>query len=99
MNLAEIRIKLQKVETILDGLSQMKDSNLLKRRRRINRALSLTRSLQAKYFPTFCYSLNRYRGNPKIINGKPESPLDRTNFKKYKKLKMLESHPKLNKFV
>jgi len=90
----EIREKVQLIETIIDGATQQKEID----RRRLKKALSAVRSIQSRYFPQANYSLHYFRhGGWKNRAG--EQPLHRKNYWKYRREKLLESHPKIRDYV
>lgn len=86
----EIREKVQTLETIIDGATQQKVIN----RQKLKNALSLIRSIQTKYFPQVNYSLYYFRSGHGVGN----QPLNRTNFKKWKRLKNIKRLKKLETF-
>src|SRR4030042_1759008 len=88
---AEIRKQIQHIETIIDGATQQKKIN----KRRLALALSTVRSIQALYFPQLNYSLHYFKGQNKAGEQTP----DRQNYKKYKKLKQIENHPKITEHI
>jgi len=90
----EVREKVQMVETIIDGATQQHNID----RQRLSKALSAIRSIQSKYFPQLNYSLHYFRGGG-WKNKAGEQPPHRQNYRKYKKMKMLEAHPKITDFI
>ena len=88
---AEIREKVQLIETVVDGATQQLDPD----KKRLSMALSAIRSIQSKYFPQLNYSLHYF----KYGNKAGEQPLHRQNYRKYKKLKMIEKHPKITEWL
>jgi hypothetical protein len=95
----QIRMMLQEIETILDGSSQRLAHGNLPSLSKLMIALSTARQLQFNYFYPANYSLHRYKNNPKIIDGKPEMPLDRKNYAAFKKLKNLKKNTKLEEWL
>ena len=89
--LREIRKKIQLIETIIDGATQQIDPD----KSRLIKALSATRSIQSKYFPQMNYSLHYF----KYGNKAGEQPLHRQNYRKWKKMRQLENHPKITDFA
>jgi len=87
--LREIREKIQLIETIIDGSTQSINPD----KKRLSLALSAIRSIQSKYFPQMNYSLYYFRT---LKDGK--QPLNRQNYRKWKRLKLLETMPKLTEF-
>jgi len=87
----EVREKVQLIETIIDGATQQ----LKPDKKRLSMALSAIRSIQTKYFPQWNYSLHYF----KYGNKAGEQPLHRQNYRKWRKQRMLESHPKITDFA
>ena len=87
----EIREKVQLIETIIDGENIRKKPN----KARLSIALSSIRSIQSKYFPQVNYSMFYFRGGHGVGN----QPLDRTNYRKWKREKPIASNNKLEEFL
>ena len=90
----EVREKVQLIETVIDGATQQINID----RKRLSKALSAIRSIQAKFFPQLNYSLHYFRGGG-WKNKAGEQPLHRQNYRKYKRLKMIAAHPKITDFM
>lgn len=86
----EIREKVQLLETIIDGENMRKTRN----KKRLSLALSTIRSIQSKYFHQPNYSMYYFRH----LTPEGKQPLNRQNYRKWKKLKDIAENSKIPQF-